>query len=98
MDGQTNARSRHDDSDMGSENICEKRLRNRDRGTNDQRYKFLAGIRCVMVHLKPERQTETSESYWKKSNGRVRSDNHHGHSRSPFDKSLDRFRMYGIMH
>ena len=80
MDGQMNTRSRYDDSDERSENICEKRPRNQNRGTNDQRYKFLTGTRCAMVHPKPERQTETSKGYQKKSNGCVRSDNHHGHS------------------
>ena len=85
MDGQANARSGHNDSNERSENICEKRLRNRNRRTNDQRYKFLAGTRHIMVHPKSEGQTKTSKGYWKESNGCVRSDNHYGHSRSPFD-------------
>ena len=80
MDGQMNARSKYDNSNKGSENICMERLGDRNRRTNDQRYKLPTGTRCTMVHLKSERQTKTSKSYQKESNGCVRSDNHHRHS------------------
>ena len=81
MDGQANARSRYDDSDKRTENVCKERLRNRNRGTNNQpRYKLPIRTGRIMIHPEVERQAETSKSYWKKSNGCIRNNNHHGHS------------------
>ena len=79
MDGQANARSGNGNSTERSDDICKKRPRNRNRGTDDQRHKLLVGMRHIMVHSKLERQTKTSEGYQKKSNGCVRNNNYHGY-------------------
>ena len=98
MDGQMSTRSGNDNSHKRPENLCEKRLRNRNRGTNNKRHKFLIGTGCIVVYSKLERQTTTSKGYWKKPDGHVRGNNYHGYSRPPFDEGLDRLRVYRVMH
>ena len=98
MDGQTDARSGNSSSDKRSENIHKKRPRDRNRGANNQRYKFLIRTRCIMVHLKSERQATTRKSHRKKSDGRIGSNNHHGYAQPSSNKGLNRLRMYGVMY
>ena len=98
MDGQMSARPGYSDSNKRFENIHKDGSRDRNRGTNDQGHKFLTRTGCIVVHPKLERKAKTSESYGIKSNGHNGSNNHYGHSQLPFDKGLNRLRMYGIMY